>query len=117
MSRTCNRMLKFPWNSDKLFDIVFIIGRSRGCCQHMPPPTGSISFVFAYIFAKMCMHRRLAPPQWEILDLPLFMFGTSVSILWIRSVSAAWGYPNGHGIQFQGIGILFNYLYQRSELI
>ena len=61
-------MLKFPWNSDKLFDVVF-------------------------------------------------MFGTSLSILWIRSVPAAWGYPNGHGIQFQGIGILFNYLCQRSELI
>ena len=61
-------MLKFPWNSDKPFDIVF-------------------------------------------------MFGTSLSIFWIRSVSAAWGYPNGHEIQFQGIGILFNYLCQRSELI
>ena len=61
-------MLKFPWNSDKLFDIVF-------------------------------------------------MFGMSLSILWIRSVSAAWSNPNGHGIQFHGIGILFNYLCQRSELI
>ena len=60
MSRTCNRMLKFPWNSDKPFDIVF-------------------------------------------------MFGMSLSILWIRSVSAAWGNPTGHRIQFQGIGILFNY--------
>ena len=68
MSRTCNRMLKFPWNSDKLFDIVF-------------------------------------------------MFVTSLSILWIRSVSAACSNPTGHGIQFQGMGILFNYLYQRSELI
>ena len=45
MSRTCNRMLKFPWNSDKLFDIVF-------------------------------------------------MFVMSLSILWIRSVSAAWGKPH-----------------------
>ena len=61
-------MLKFPWNSDKLFDIVF-------------------------------------------------MFVTSLSILWIRSVSAAWGNLTGHGIQFQGMGILFNYLCQRSELI
>ena len=27
-----------------------------------PPPTGSISFVFAYIFAEKCMRRRSAPP-------------------------------------------------------
>ena len=27
-----------------------------------PPPTGSISFVFTYVFAKKCMRRRLAPP-------------------------------------------------------
>ena len=40
------------------------------------PPTGSNSFVFAYVFAKKCPHRRLAPPKWlgapppqrEILD-------------------------------------------------
>ena len=56
ISRTCNRMLKFPWNSDKLFDIVF-------------------------------------------------MLMTSLSILWIRSVSAAWGNPTGHEIQFQGMGV------------
>ena len=61
-------MLKFPWNSDKLFDLVFMIGMS-------------------------------------------------LSILWIRFVSAAWGNPNGHGIQFQGIGILLNYLCESSELI
>ena len=61
-------MLKFPWDSDKLFDTVF-------------------------------------------------MFVTSLSILWIRSVLAACGNPTGHGIQFQGMGILLNYLCQRSELI
>ena len=26
------------------------------------PPTGSISFIFAYVFAEKCTHRRLAPP-------------------------------------------------------
>ena len=26
------------------------------------PPTGSISFIFAYVFAEKCMCRRLAPP-------------------------------------------------------
>ena len=61
-------MLKFPWNSDKLFDIVF-------------------------------------------------MFVTSLSILSIRSVSAAWGNATGHEIQFEGMGILFNCVCQRSELI
>ena len=41
------------------------------------PPTGSISFIFAYVFAEKCMCQRLAPPngsvppQWEILDPPL----------------------------------------------
>ena len=42
--------------------------------------TGSISFVFAYVFAEKCTHRRLAPPngsapppQREILDLPLLL--------------------------------------------
>ena len=34
-----------------------------GSPRARPPPTGSISFVFAYVFAKKCTHRRLAPPQ------------------------------------------------------
>ena len=29
----------------------------------MPTPTGSISFVFTYVFAEKCAHQRLAPPQ------------------------------------------------------
>ena len=42
-----------------------------------PPPTGSISFIFTYVFAKMCTRQRLAPPngsappQQEFLDPPL----------------------------------------------
>ena len=44
-----------------------------------PPPTGSISFVFTYVFTEKCTHQRLAPPngsappppQREILDPPL----------------------------------------------
>ena len=58
------------------------IGGSRGVPLAHAPPTGSISFIFAYIFAKKCMRRRLAPPpngsappKWEILDLPLEMYG------------------------------------------
>ena len=31
--------------------------------QHVPSPTGSISFVFTYVFAKKCMHWGLAPPN------------------------------------------------------
>ena len=27
------------------------------------------------------------------------------------------GNPTGHGIQFQGMGILFNYVSQKSELV
>ena len=48
------------------------------CTQHpladpggRAPPTGSNSFVFAYVFAKKHPRRRLAPPQREILDPPL----------------------------------------------
>ena len=51
-------------------------GGHRWCA----PPTGSNSFVFAYVFTKKCLRRKLAPPQWlgtppqrEILDLPLIM--------------------------------------------
>ena len=47
------------------------IGRSRGGAAGAPPPPGSISFVFAYVFAEKCMCQRLAPPQREILDPPL----------------------------------------------
>ena len=32
------------------------------------PPTGSNSFVFAYVFAKKCPRRRWVPHQREILD-------------------------------------------------
>ena len=31
--------------------------------MHPPLPTGSISFIFTYIFAKKCTHRRSVPPQ------------------------------------------------------
>ena len=54
-----------------------LIGRSRGCCQCAPPPTGSISFIFTYVFTEKCTCQRLAPPnrsvppQQKILDLPL----------------------------------------------
>ena len=48
-----------------------------GAAGTRPPTTGSISFIFAYVFAKNGMHRRLVPPQRvgapqrEILDPPL----------------------------------------------
>ena len=51
--------------------------RIQGALPACAPPTGSISFVFAYVFAEKCTHRRLAPPmgrhapQREILDPPL----------------------------------------------
>ena len=52
-----------------------------GGAPRRAPPTGSISFVFAYVFAEKCMRQRLAPPpptgrrpaQREILDPPLTM--------------------------------------------
>ena len=41
-------------------------------------PTGSISFIFAYVFAEMCVSEvgTPPPPQWEILDLPLIWLFT-----------------------------------------
>ena len=33
-----------------------------GAASACPPPTGSISFVFAYVFAEKCTRRRLVPP-------------------------------------------------------
>ena len=45
------------------------------------PPPGPNSFIFAYVFAKKCPHRRLAPPmawrppQREILDPLLVKVG------------------------------------------
>ena len=73
----------------KFMYFMYVIGRSRGCCQCMPPPpTRSISFIFAYIFAKECMHQRLVPPQWvstpppppqrEILHLPLYVLQSAL---------------------------------------
>ena len=42
----------------------YSIGGSRGAppVRALPPPTGSISFIFVYVFTKKCMHRRLVPP-------------------------------------------------------
>ena len=52
--------------------------RIQGGATACTPPTGSISFIFTYVFAKKYTHQRLvppqwvsAPPQWEILDPPL----------------------------------------------
>ena len=36
-----------------------IQGGTAGAC---PPPTGSISFIFACIFTEKCTHQRLVPP-------------------------------------------------------
>ena len=41
---------------------VCVIGGSRGDAAGLPPPTGSISFVFAYVFTKKCTCWRSAPP-------------------------------------------------------
>ena len=43
-------------------NVTQFIGGSRGALP-AHPPTGSISFVFAYVFAEKCMRRRLAPLQ------------------------------------------------------
>ena len=59
-------------------DLLAALADPGGRRRHVsPPPTGSISFILAYVFAKKCTHRRLVPPQRvgapqrEILDPPL----------------------------------------------
>ena len=42
--------------------LVESIGGSRGGAAARAPPTGSISFVFTYVFAEKCTRWRLAPP-------------------------------------------------------
>ena len=69
------------------------IGGSRGAPPARAPPTGSISFVFTYIFAEKCTHRRLVSPQREILDQPLahisvFITSTEISHKLVLSLSA-----------------------------
>ena len=46
-------------------NIMQCIGGSRGGAASVcpPPPTGSISFIFTYVFAEKCTSRRLAPPN------------------------------------------------------
>ena len=87
----CNRPCKYPQ-----FKVLLFFNSGRNLKRSLPqwlgadhwwiqggavsvcPPTGSISFVFAYVFAKKCTCRRSAPPQQvdappqqEILDPPL----------------------------------------------
>ena len=45
-------------------------------------------------------------------EILLYMVGNSIELPYMVI-----GNPIGHGIQFQGIGILFNYSSQRSELV
>ena len=35
-----------------------------GAAGARPPQTGSISFIFTYVFAEKCTRQRLVPPQW-----------------------------------------------------
>ena len=45
-------------------------------------------------------------------ELLPYLLGNSLALPYM-----VMGNPTGHGIQFQGVGILFIYLCQRSELI
>ena len=55
-----DNLLFLPW---RLLILIIFHWRIQGALPACVPPTGSISFVFAYVFAKKCTHRRLAPPM------------------------------------------------------
>ena len=44
-----------------LASICIYIGGSRGVPPTHAPPTGSISFIFTYVFTKKCTYRRSVP--------------------------------------------------------
>ena len=46
----------------KVIHVVPLADPGGRCGAPPPPPTGSISFVFTYVFAKKCMCQRLVPP-------------------------------------------------------
>ena len=65
------------FHSDILFRLISSLYYHwwiQGALPACTPPTGSNSFLFTYVFTKKHPHRRLVPPQWEILDLPLIIF-------------------------------------------
>ena len=77
---------------------ILFIGGSKGGAAGAPPPTGSNSFVFAYVFAKKCPCRRLVPPQW---------LGTPNGKSWIRhcylkQISVHNGHSGGSRISCSG---------------
>ena len=61
-----------------------------------PPPMGSNSFVFAYVFTKKCPHQRSVPPtmarhpppQREILDPPLVLNFSSLARRFINATTS-----------------------------
>ena len=42
-----------------------------GAASACPPPTGPNSFIFAYISAEKCLHRRSVPPPNGSVPLPM----------------------------------------------
>ena len=61
--------------------LYFSSGRSGGGAPPMHAlPTGSIPFIFAYVFGKKCMHRRLAPPPMVQCPPPMGNPGSATKI-------------------------------------
>ena len=66
---TCSDLVKMDVSGEKIklfgrwrSNTVIVIGGSRGRRRRTPPPTGSVSFVFAYVFAEKCTRQRSVPP-------------------------------------------------------
>ena len=65
------------------FEEAYSLADPGGATGAHPPPTGSNSFIFTYVFTEKHPCQRLAPPnvsappQWEILDPQLILIWSS----------------------------------------
>ena len=100
INRRFSKLTKFSANCHLVNDwSCFVIGGSRGLCRHAPPQQHPI-LSFLHMFLPKSTHiggwhppNNSVPPQWEILDPPLFVEhklqhlkdSTALLVLWYSS--------------------------------